>query len=293
MLVRDNGDGFQTVSCDGQGGGVAATDTAVTIDSVSYDNVNFIAILGINSGLPLANGNYRLYVCGSTSITNLGGLELAGDGTLEGTDFVRNFIVRLPDNGGGGDPGGTKANRINVSNINGLLIPVTGFAPDQSTLLPRQPVDATYSSYNDMRVVIPALGVNIPIVGVSFKNNNWDLTWLGRNAGYLDGSAFPTWTGNSVLTGHDVDASGVPGPFAYIKDLQIGDKIYIHFGGQIFVYEVRENQQVLPTQLSTIFKHEDYSWLTLVTCEDYNKTTGSYNYRRFARAVLISVLPEK
>ena len=140
---------------------------------------------------------------------------------------------------------------------------------------------------------IPSLGVNVSIVGVAYKDNHWDLTWLGNNAGYLDGSAYPTWSGNSVMTGHVVDAAGAPGPFAYIKDLQIGDKVNIHFGGQVFIYEVRENRQVLPTMLSTIFKHEDYNWLTLVTCEDYNNARKGYNYRRFARAVLVSVVPEK
>jgi LPXTG-site transpeptidase (sortase) family protein len=283
MLVRDNGDGFQTTSCGGVGGGVAATDTAITVDSVIYNNGGgagpFVATLHVNSGLPLANGNYRLYVCGTTSIENLSGIKLAGDGTHIGTDSVLNFTVLIPDNSGGG---GT-----------GARIPNTGFAPDESTLIPAQPADAAYSSSNNLRLDIPALGVNVPIVGVLFKNNNWDLTWLGKNAGYLDGSAYPTWTGNTVLTGHNMDAAGAPGPFAYIKDLQIGDKIYIHFGGQIFVYEVRENQQILPTQLSTVFKHEVYSWLTLVTCEDYNNTRKSYNYRRMARAVLISVIAEK
>jgi LPXTG-site transpeptidase (sortase) family protein len=301
LLVRDNGDGFQTTSCGGEGGGVAATDTAITVDSVTYDKEDadglYVATLHINSGLPLPNGIYRLFVCGSTSITNLAGIKLAGNGTLEGTDFVRNFTVQLPGTGGGGAGGvggaSSKGNNNISSNFNGLLIPVTGFAPDQSTQLPAQPEDSAYSSTDGLRIVIPAIGVNVPIVGVPFTNNNWDLTWLGANAGYLDGSSYPTWSGNSVLTGHDVDATGAPGVFAYIKDLQIGDKIFVHLDGQVFVYEVRENQKVLPTDLATIFKHEAYSWLTLVTCEDYNKTTKSYDHRRYARAVLISVIPEK
>ncbi len=296
ILVNDNGNGFQTVDCKT---GVAPQDFAITVDSVAYNNHSgegpFVATLNVNSNNPLANGTYRLYICGTTSITDLGGLKLAGNGKAEGTDFVRNFSVQLPDNGSGNNSGGGSGGTGGFGGFIPVtgLIPVTGFAPDHSTLLPAQPADSAYSSFNDLRMEIPSLGINIPIVGVAYKNNSWDLTWLGNSAGYLDGSAYPTWSGNSVLTGHVVNTSGAPGPFAYIKDLQIGDKINIHFGGQIFVYEVRENRQVLPTMLSTIFKHEGYNWLTLVTCEDYNNARKGYNYRRFARAVLVSVVPEK
>jgi LPXTG-site transpeptidase (sortase) family protein len=287
MLVNGNGNGFQTIDCKS---GIDPQDFAISIDSVTYSNNSgagpFIATLSVNSGNPLANGNYRLYVCGTTSITDLGSLKLAGNGTLEGTDFIRNFSVNRAHSGGGGNNG-------EVSTITTGVIPVIGFMPGHSTLIPVQSVDNAYSSYNGLRIEIPALGVNTTIMGVDYKNNSWDLTWLGNNVGYLDGSAYPTWSGNSVLTGHVVEANGAPGPFAYIKDLQIGDKVNIHFGGQVFIYEVRENQQVLPTMLSTIFKHETYNWLTLVTCEEYNNITKTYNYRRYARAVLVSVVPEK
>ncbi len=43
-----------------------------------------------------------------------------------------------------------------------------------------------------MMLDIPSLGVSTPIVGVPINENGWDITWLGGNAGYLAGSAFPT-----------------------------------------------------------------------------------------------------
>ena len=291
MLVNDNGNGFQTVDC---AAGVDPQDFAITIDSATYNNHGgsgpFVVTLAVNGGNPLANGNYRLYICGTTSITDLGGLKLAGNGVLEGTDFVRNFRVRLRRGGGNG---GGNNNGNGALPVTGGLIPVTGFAPGHAALLPAQPKEAAYSPLSDLRLEIPSLGVNVSIVGVNRKNDGWDLTWLGNNAGYLDGSAYPTWVGNTVLTGHAVNADGAPGVFAYIRDLQIGDQIRIHFGGQIFIYEVRENHRVLPTDLKTVFKHETYSWLTLVTCEDYNNARKTYNYRRMVRAVLVSVIPEK
>ena len=141
---------------------------------------------------------------------------------------------------------------------------------------------------------IPVLNVQAPIVGVSRQNDNWqDLTGLGRNAGYLEGSAYPTWPGNTVLTGHVVDASGVPGIFANIKDLEIGDKVYIHGGGKVFIYEVRDNRLIFPSAVETAFRHETYNWVTLVTCENWSAARQAYTYRRMVRAVLVSVIPDK
>ncbi|NOH04124.1 MAG: hypothetical protein HND47_20205 [Chloroflexi bacterium] len=90
-----------------------------------------------------------------------------------------------------------------------MIIPVTGFAPDRVTRLPAQ--TSAYKA-SGLSIEIPSLGVNLPIVGVEFNGTTWNVTWLGKNAGYLAGSAYPTWNGNSILTGHVTDANGKPGP---------------------------------------------------------------------------------
>jgi LPXTG-site transpeptidase (sortase) family protein len=290
LLLRDNGNGFETVSC-AQGAG--GDDTPISIELVEYnDNSDagpFVATLSVNDGLPLPNGYYRLYVCGTTSITNQFGVALAGNG-LPDTDFIRNFQVSFPNGGGGGNAGGGVAA---VSFAGGLLVPVTGFAPDQVTKLPAQPKDKAYTYTNDLRLDIPSLSLNMPIVGVDLKENGWDVTWLGNSAGYLEGSAYPTLSGNSILTGHVTDVNGNPGPFASLKDLRVGDKVNIHNSGSIYVYEVRQSELIFPGNLKTLFKHEDYEWLTLVTCETYNEKLDKFIYRRMVKAVLVSVIPEK
>jgi LPXTG-site transpeptidase (sortase) family protein len=133
----------------------------------------------------------------------------------------------------------------------------------------------------------------MPIVGIRLEKGSWDVSWLGNNAGYLEGSAYPTHSGNSILTGHVTDANGKPGPFASVKELSAGDKVYIHNGSFIYVYEVRQNYLIAPGNIKTLFKHEDYEWLTLVTCETYNEKLEKFVHRRMVRAVLISVIPEK
>ena len=167
------------------------------------------------------------------------------------------------------------------------------YSADQVTLLPIQPESKAYKPLDELRIEIPTLGIDFPIVGVSLTNNKWDLTWLNGKVGYLEGSAYPTFSGNTVLTAHVIDANNNLGPFSDIKGMQLGQKIYIHAYGQVYVYQVQENSKLLPASISTVFKHEEYDWVTLVTCEDYNVKTKTYNYRRMVRAVLVSVIPEK
>ena len=88
---------------------------------------------------------------------------------------------------------------------------------------------------------IPRLGINIPIVGVPLKNGIWDTAWLGKQAGWLEGSAFPSWNGNSVLTSHVYLSNGLPGPFVYLSKLKFGDKVIVHAFGQKYIFEVQTN----------------------------------------------------
>ena len=128
----------------------------------------------------------------------------------------------------------------------------------------------------------------MPIVGVAKKNGAWDVTWLGKQAGWLEGTAFPSWNGNSVLTGHVYDSNGLPGPFVNLSTLKYGDKIIVHAYGQKYTFEIRTNQIVAPNDIS-VLKHEEKAWLTLVTCKEYDEKTNTYKQRVVVRAVLVSV----
>jgi len=279
LLIFAGSDGaFQTGTCDDvkNGPGVDPADLAIPISSVVYDDITSVATLTLGSGLN--NGWYRLYVCGSATLRDLAGTALAGDGATEGTDYTLDF--RIYRTTGGGENGDDTAL--------GLLIPVTGFAPGQVTVLPEMPAGSRYTDAG-MTLVIPSLGVNLPIVGVPLAGESWDVTWLGRSAGWLEGSAFPTWPGNTVLTGHVWDASNLPGPFAGLKNLRYGDRFEIHAYGQTFTYEVRANALLHPWQVGSAFRHEELDWVTLLTCEDFNPVSADYTYRRAVRAVLVNV----
>jgi len=92
-----------------------------------------------------------------------------------------------------------------------------------------------------------------------------------------------------VLTGHVWDADNTPGVFAGLKSLHYGDEVIIRALGQTYHYEVRENKLITSNDLSTVFQHEKYDWITLLTCESYNPSTDDYRFRRMVRAVLYKV----
>ena len=164
-------------------------------------------------------------------------------------------------------------------------LPNTGFAPNRVTKLPLQSV--RYADLGNLWLEIPSLGVKLSIVGVPQTDGGWDVSWLGKQAGWLNGTAFPTWSGNSVLTAHVYDAYGKPGPFVNINRLSYGDSIIIHAWGGSYMYSVRQVTQVTPDAVSSVIKHEELPWVTLLTCRGYDEASNSYKYRVAVRAVLV------
>jgi LPXTG-site transpeptidase (sortase) family protein len=264
-LIVEVGDDdvFQTLNCLS---GVAGDDVRTSASSVDYDPGTFTATVNLVSELPV--GEYRLFICGTTSIVDLAGNALAGNGTTSGTDYSFDFVV-IP------------------------FHPKTGFAPNRVTSLPPQPADQAYTSLGDLWLEIPRLGVKASIVGVPQSSEGWEVKWLGKGIGWLNGTAFPTWQGNSVLTAHAYDAEGLPGPFVDLPKLQYGDQVIIHMNGQKYIFEVRATRLVKANNATFAFEHlEGYPYLTLITCQNYDPQTNSYRSRRVVRAVLVEVKSE-
>ncbi len=128
------------------------------------------------------------------------------------------------------------------------------------------------------------------IVGVPQAENGWDLNWLGKDAGYLNGTAFPTWLGNTVLTGHVWNADNTPGAFAGLRKLQPDDLVKIVAWGQVYTYKVTESRNIWPEQSNVLFQHvSDASTITLMTCELFNPFTRGYTFRRIVRTVFVGI----
>ncbi|MCW5876165.1 MAG: sortase [Anaerolineales bacterium] len=193
--------------------------------------------------------------------------------------------------GGSGLPGWVcgQTRVLSLFTLGQLSLPATGFAPGVVTNLGAQPAELAYAA-SSLTLSIPKLGVHMDILGVPQGPNGWDVTWLSANqAGYLYGTAFPTWKGNSVLTAHVWNADNMPGPFHDLKILQHGDRFSISAYGYTYTYEVRSNRLVSESNLNVLTSNSDYSQITLITCESYSERSGGYLHRRAVQAVLVSV----
>jgi hypothetical protein len=74
LLINDNGDGFQTLSCLD---GASSQDQVFSIDEVTYNNTTVTASLKINNNNVLPMGNYQLFVCGTfPALTDIAGNSL-------------------------------------------------------------------------------------------------------------------------------------------------------------------------------------------------------------------------
>ncbi|NJN79652.1 MAG: sortase [Anaerolineales bacterium] len=236
LVVEDGANGtFNTVSC---AGGVAGDDVQATITSVTYNAGLFTATVNLSGALP--NGSYRLFVCGTTSIADTV-LNTLNNGLSDYTfDFVVGAVTTTPPT---------------TSSVSASALPNTGFAPHKVTFLPAQPAELAYSALGDIWLEIPSQNIKSNIVGIpQSEDKTWNVSWLGNETGWLNGTAFPTWNGNSVLTAHVTDANGLPGPFADLKGLNHGDQIIVHLFDQQYIFEIQNSRMVRPYTTNFAFQ---------------------------------------
>ena len=189
----------------------------------------------------------------------------------------------------GRNPGSLRsAGEAFVYQLGQVLLPDTGFPPGKTTRLPRQPPAKAYQDLGELWLDIPTLNLHTPITGVAQSGNGWDVRWLWDQAGYLESTAFPTWNGNTGIAAHTYLPSGAPGPFANLEKLVWGERVVIHAWGQRYIYEVRTMSRVWPDDLS-VLQHEEYDWITLISCDAFDEVSAQFQQRLVVRAVLITV----
>jgi len=284
--------------------------TGVVITDTLPDNLDYVSATAIDTATSLARGTITLLPprtvqvdIGELAVTDVIEITIVTQVNALGQPPVQNtarLVSDPPPADISPDPVSNNTSQVelqigtpsddDVSNVRSL--PATGFAPNKVTPLPEQPVEQSYADLGDFWLEVPSLGVKTPIVGVPTMAGAWNVDWLWEQAGWLQGTAFPTWQGNSVLTGHVYLPNGRPGPFVNLPRLRWGDEIIVHAFGQRHVYEVRMNRVDMPNDLSALW-HEDQAWLTLITCRGYDETSNVYKYRIVTRAVLMKIEAER
>lgn len=163
--------------------------------------------------------------------------------------------------------------------IFGLII-----APDSGIRAPegRGPIAATSS--DPARLIIPALGIDAPVefVGLTLRGT-MGAPFFYSHVGWYGYGTTPGRLGSAVMDGHIDNGFNLPGVFARLRDIRIGDEVIVetqegarlHFGVtgiQVFA------QESAPTDL--IFGRDDTARLNLITCEGrWDRAANTYAER--------------
>ena len=163
-------------------------------------------------------------------------------------------------------------------------LPETGF-PASRPLQPER-VDAAVSHRDTgWALQIPGLGLYTDIVTVPLGEKNFDVSQLDSRAGLLDGYALPG-TGTTIITGHDHLSRTEAGPFAYLYDMEIGDRIFfLDPENNILIFEVYANEKIASNDVAGLERIAG-TWArsaTFITCED-ERPEGGYANRRIIAA---------
>jgi sortase A len=112
-----------------------------------------------------------------------------------------------------------------------------------------------------MRIVIPRLSIDLPIVEAPVMNGFWELSDTSASHGV--GSANPGEIGNTVVFAHA--RTNLFGP---LRDIKKDDLIYILTKDRWFRYRVTETKFVTPQETSIISPTSEET-LTLYTCSGF------------------------
>jgi LPXTG-site transpeptidase (sortase) family protein len=170
--------------------------------------------------------------------------------------------------------------------------------PDISLTYDAQAFQSSLPVLNDqdMRVavasaphmVIPRLGVNVPLVDLLATENGWDVSHLDSYIGHLAGTDLPGGMGNTAFAGHLSLSDDSPGPLSGLESLQPGDDVVIYGNGKSYQYQVSEQQLVGEDRVDILFQ-TPVPTLTLITCARWSWLDGHYTGRQVVIATLLSV----
>jgi sortase A len=138
------------------------------------------------------------------------------------------------------------------------------------------------------RVVIPAIGLDTPIVLAPRQGDSWATDHLGLIVGQLEGTAPPGSAGNIVLGGHYTlpETNGGPGPFYNLRHLGPGDKVLLYQGEEEFEYVIDDFQTVDEKAIEITYS-TGTPQLTLLTCTQWDRNQSRYVKRLIVTGHLV------
>lgn len=144
-------------------------------------------------------------------------------------------------------------------------------------------------------LTIPNAKVDAKIINVGItREGNLDVPGNYKDVGWYQFGARPGEIGSAVLDGHVDNGGSIPGPFKHLRDLSIGDDIYVSLSdGTVQHYIVKESAVYdlndFPGQ--KVFHETGDRYLKIITCHGkFVPKLGTYNQRLIVSAVLVSNL---
>lgn len=141
-----------------------------------------------------------------------------------------------------------------------------------------------------LRLVIPKLGVDAPIIAVGLtREGGMDVPQQAHEVGWYQHSERPGHRGNAVLAGH-LDWYGVSGVFRRLAQMEGDDRlVIISSDGQERLYTVEWQREFLASNaiavVGEVFEPLERAVLTLITCGGrWNALTQRYDSRVVVRA---------
>ncbi len=165
------------------------------------------------------------------------------------------------------------------------------------TLKPRNNAQTLISNMevypSDNRIYIPRIDKNVPLVSVP-QHKNWENLENNIQSGLQKGvvvhpvSRDPGDFGNFFVTGHSSyyawDKGKFKDVFALLHEVDPGDTVEVYWEGKKYVYLMREEKVVSPTEISVLNQPKNKSIITLMTCTP----VGTNKNRLILRGELIS-----
>jgi sortase (surface protein transpeptidase) len=161
-------------------------------------------------------------------------------------------------------------------------------AASSSDPTPTLTQDATLAP---VRLVVPAIGVDAALVRLGLTGAGaLDVPTTAMSAGWYTGSPVPGRIGPAVIAGH-VHWSGVPGVFAHLADLGVGDRIVVtRSDGTAATFAVERVATYAKTRFPTklVYGSLEVAGLRLITCGGYDATAHAYEANVIAFATLVT-----
>jgi len=136
-----------------------------------------------------------------------------------------------------------------------------------------------------VRLQIPSLNVDVPIIPIPIRGQDWDLTLLNEQAGWLESTgAFPGDQWAMVFVGHMTVTATQYGAFTDLQHVQPGAEVIYTTPEKNYRYRVQELGRIAPYEVRRLFVR-DSNTILLLTCTDWNNQARLYDNRLLVRAV--------